>query len=700
MLEFLKKEDNRKKILFILALAFTIVRVLIALGTPLWARGKAVYDDRLMLEYAVSIAEGNWLGEFGKRTLLKRPVFALFMALCFKLNIPYMLGTMLLYIAGILFFMKAINKFLKSDLSKFVFYMFMLYSPVMFNYCYTQRVYRASIIPAVVLFVVGSLGGLYIRRFESMKTVILWSLSSGISFGLFWNIREDSIWLLPFFIASLFFLFVSIMISYWKKWKELLKRLVIVIIPIVLYMGNIEGIKAINNVYYGEAVTNDMSEGAFNRMFSTLYSIKQDEEKENVSLNRATIERLYEYSPSLKSLEEYIDKVYKSGWEKKGLYKGDGEIESGYIRWAFRNAVDGAGYYENSDKVVTLYNNITDEIQTAIDSGELETKKSGLPFLSSLARPWKSYYPKLLVKRVAESFDWVIGYKKIESRALYAEGTDEQIDAFETYTQATVINPLVDECTLAGWAFAKNPEDKIELVIKYNGGSEIIKRNIKSDKVYSHFKSKGFDYEDAKVCNFKYESKKRITGNGVAINLDSPVVTESKLNRMLEVYINDELAGSYKVAELSNNTINTDAYYLKLNTVENNIKNDTMNLDSLRTVRISNLVISVYKYTGYIVFVLGTLAYLIITVLFVADLRKKSYNYCGIWLIITGSFLSAFVNIVGVSYNYIEAHNRGYRNVYMGAAYPLLHIFCLISIFVLINRVKESQKIKKLFAKN
>ena len=67
-------------ILIIIGLFFTIYRIYLSIKMPLFLQGDYINDDYLFVEYASEILKGNWLGNFGERTLVKSCSFSLFLA--------------------------------------------------------------------------------------------------------------------------------------------------------------------------------------------------------------------------------------------------------------------------------------------------------------------------------------------------------------------------------------------------------------------------------------------------------------------------------------------------------------------------------------------------------------------------------------------------------------------------------------------
>ena len=64
--------------------------------------GGAPLDDELYFALAQSVSAGQWLGEYGYLTLSKHPLFALWLALLDKLELPYLIMGQMLWCAAAL----------------------------------------------------------------------------------------------------------------------------------------------------------------------------------------------------------------------------------------------------------------------------------------------------------------------------------------------------------------------------------------------------------------------------------------------------------------------------------------------------------------------------------------------------------------------------------------------------------------------
>src|SRR5213082_1227055 len=99
--------------LFILTFLFVALKLWLVAAQPVVAHANASFDDRLFLALAEQILKGNWLGPYSQFTLMKGPMYSLFIAGTYLIGLPlplaqhllYLLGCALLVVACVLFFL-------------------------------------------------------------------------------------------------------------------------------------------------------------------------------------------------------------------------------------------------------------------------------------------------------------------------------------------------------------------------------------------------------------------------------------------------------------------------------------------------------------------------------------------------------------------------------------------------------------------
>jgi hypothetical protein len=671
------KNNNRKKIFIAGIIIVTAIRMLLFLKTPLWGTSNLPHDDTLMIEIAGNIINGDWLGAYTDKTLIKGVSYPLFLAFCSYLGIPYLLGVGILYLLSIWIFIYAFKHIIKNRTQKFIIYVFLLFSPTMFEFDYIQRVYRMSLIPCQVLLIISCFSGMYVRLKKGINNILPWAIGGGVSLIFFWLTREDSIWMLPFILSASIISIISVFLIHWKNIGLLIKKSAIIIIPILILIGGINLVKYINYVNYGVYEINDLKNSGFSELMGNIYTVKQDEEIPYVWVNRSTISKLYDVSPTLNSIrKEFEDSL--DGWDLNGLTKDDKEVEKDYVMWALRDAVKSAGYYNDAVETEEFYKIINDEINKAFNDGRLE-KNIGFS-ISTLSRPFKQEYIKPLIECSLESMEWVVNYSKCSIRANESIGLNDTLRKFEVITNGKLIYPEDKQLAMNGWIFSVNPYDKLYVKIIDDYGNDIkdLKKFENSQDVYNYFENIGQEYINSQQSRFK-------------VNLSDL----EDINLYAQIYINDQLVDTLDLND-DKEYYENDKYILCFDEKAINNTEDSYKSIAIKNIKPMNFVIKLYSSTGLAIALSGLICYLIISILMIKGLVKKDYNLVNDWLIITGIALTFIVLILGVSYNYFEAWNRDGRNVYLAGAYPLMQMFIALSISSFYLNVKKFIKEKKI----
>ena len=193
----LSKKDFSRYLPFLL-LVMTVFRVLAGLRIPYMILANQRYDDRLLFENAYDLLSGVWLGSYDSYTLAKGIGYPLFLVLAKKLCLPYSVLLSLLQAAGAWLFVRAVSVRWQNPYGQAILYLLLLFSPISLTLLVTQRLYRMAIVPGMVLVVFSSMIGLTLRKELPLKKQLPWAFLTGLTLAFFWQIREDSVWILPF----------------------------------------------------------------------------------------------------------------------------------------------------------------------------------------------------------------------------------------------------------------------------------------------------------------------------------------------------------------------------------------------------------------------------------------------------------------------------------------------------------------------
>lgn len=432
------KEKTALRIVFVLAVMLTLLRFFLASKIPLCMQGNTPHDDALLVHYATYMLSGQWLGPFTVMTCVKGISYPFFLALNYLTGLPLSFTQALCNVGSVLFFIYAIKSWIKNPYYMIFLYLFLIYSPVTFATELSGIIYRSAIVTPALLIVLGGALGLFLRKYESTRSLIFWSITLGLSFPFFWNLREDSIWLLPFFVAALF---ITALFIVKKEGKLAVKKCLILLIPFLCFAIIQVGQGLINQYQYGLFMINDRTGTAFASVISDLIKIDDGGDNQQVWISKQQLALAYTVSPTLASVSKEVNlsvQNWGSNEEDRGL---GGDITA----WALRDGVSDAGYYVDAQTMETFYRKVHKELSDAYESGSL-TKREGF-YVSGSARGMTGADIPFLIDNYKTGLHDLIHYSYYRCNPRNSTGSRKQIRLMEVITNDLAYYPtdqLVD----------------------------------------------------------------------------------------------------------------------------------------------------------------------------------------------------------------------------------------------------------------
>lgn len=664
-MNYLKKE-GRYKLFFIVCGIATIFRIIIAMGIPLRAIGDSPVDDVLLIEYAKSLAEGKWLGAYGPYTNVKGMTYSLFVALFYKLNIPYSMGIISLYIIACALTVKALSPKIKSIYVKGLLYILLMYSPVMFTMNYVQRIYRMAIVPTFVLLVFACHIGMYLRIGEDIKVVCKWAIADSIVLALFWYVREDSIWVLPFYIVSTFVMIYTV----GKEERKIkIKKIGLVCLPYLAVVGISVMIIGLNYYHYGIASLTDLRKYVpteYNDFIVNLETIKPDKDIETVVLTRDAIDKACDASETLNTIYEEIVLFYDENWLSYGYRKAEGEIDSGYEWWAFKQILANAGYYKDAKETSIFLEKVNNELEDAFESGVLEKKmitgsnSDGL--ITNIITDFE-----LIVEKMFESGSQMLTYSTCGLEQVYGTGNLDNVRLMEIMTNKRII--YAESTEISGWILTRNNDDKLDMAIVDKNGMNLLEITfLDSLDVY-----KVFGTESSRIARFN-------TGNILA-NYDA-----DDLNA--RIYLNGNLYKEINLGEISSDYNDEKIIY----NIEQISGMDIMSDEGEEYISLGNIIVNVYQNTSWLIIALAVFSYIYMCVQSILEIQNISNAWKADWLISTAYLLSGLVILFIVCYSYRIAWNTNGRDLYLAGVIPLFDLFKYYTILRVGSHIYEKVK--------
>jgi hypothetical protein len=318
------------------------------------------HDGGLFISLAHHILNGEWLGPYDYRTLIKGPIYPLFIALSYLLRIPLLFAQHLLYCLACVVFAHAVGSRLKNRVHQFFVFFLLLFNPFAADYPLFYIPYRMGLYVPLVVFFFGTLIETINPRKISLIYSLRWSTYLGISYTLLWYTREESVWVVP----SLLFGLLCFLLPLKEERLHFIKRLAVVIIPFIVWGTGTLSLSLLNQHYYGVSHIIDIKSEGFSSAYGGILHIKKDNPKPRVVVTHKMRAQAYEVSPTLKKLYPYLDGKRRMSWQNS------------FFMWGLRRGLHIGEFATNAQEVEEFWLKIGSELQQACDDGRLECVRS------------------------------------------------------------------------------------------------------------------------------------------------------------------------------------------------------------------------------------------------------------------------------------------------------------------------------------
>jgi hypothetical protein len=355
--------------LLITALILVALKLWLVAAQPVVAHANASFDDRLYLALAEQVLKGNWLGPYSQFTLMKGPMYSLFIAGTFLSGLPLPIAQHLLYLFGCALLVLALRPCFSADWQAFILFALLWWQPMSYV---ELDILRQNIYTPLTLLLFAGLCALETRRRSGVFIRLAWGALLGISAAAFYLTREEEIWVVPGAV-------LLIGATAWNSWRggERLRPLFVPILTAAVCAAGILGtVCTLNYRYYGWFGTVEFRSREFLSAYGALQRPISSEEIPYVPVARDVRLKLYDVSPSFAELRPCLEGPIGLEWASysdflTGRPGEELQIGGGSFVWALRDCVVDSGQVHSAREALNFYRSLGMEINRACDDGRI-----------------------------------------------------------------------------------------------------------------------------------------------------------------------------------------------------------------------------------------------------------------------------------------------------------------------------------------
>ncbi|WP_127920945.1 hypothetical protein [Bifidobacterium xylocopae] len=277
-------------------------------------------------------------------------------------------------------------------------YIYVLWNPLAFENWQGTRVYRNSIF-APTLFILlallmlfltstppkskcvhGSTPGLTAAQILAWLGMGCFYCVLGLVFTIIYDMKEDSIWLVPMFIFVLSLKVITVVRSHSDIIRKTLAAS-LCLLPLISAYSGLEAIKSYNARNFGVHMLNTRTTGEIAGFISRIYKIKSLHQTPEIWSPADSIVAAEKASPTLQTQPGIIDYVTHSDFAAPDILVKP--LTGDYISWQMLAAIDETIGMEDENAVQQFFRKVNMEIDAAFSDGSL-TKTDKISVSSSL----------------------------------------------------------------------------------------------------------------------------------------------------------------------------------------------------------------------------------------------------------------------------------------------------------------------------
>ena len=363
--------------LFLISCAsLAVLKLLLVSQEEIVARNQP-FDD---LWQIIAASRGYWFGPgYDQMAFVHLPIYPLWIALVYFTGIPLRIVSELLFLSAGFMFALVLTRAGVQKCVATICYSLIIFHPAsfqLFNYTLADTIYAPILLLALTCLI-------FVWISRDSGHLVKYSLLTGFVFGVLWYVRKENLLLL--IILGVFTLAIIYALRRERRTpREIMRHLgLVVLIPVGIMLSVSALIQTANWVKFGLYVSSDMNAPGYTAAYRALLRINPDRSIRYVPVSRDVRKKAYAVSPAFRELAPYFEGEFGhavASETRKWMGISD-EIAAGWFYWALRQATALAGHHRTAKEANAYYLRIADEINAAIDNGQLIGRPVFLDFL-------------------------------------------------------------------------------------------------------------------------------------------------------------------------------------------------------------------------------------------------------------------------------------------------------------------------------
>ena len=190
------KNRRNNYLVFAGMFVLTLLKLWLTSWQEVEAQGSARFDDHLFVQLADHLRHGEWLGAYNERTLVKGPVYPMWLAAVSLSRLPLFPMQHLLHAIAAAAVMFAMRRVFPRRGAQLALFALLIFDPGTYETT-SHRVTREGIYTALALFVIAGAAAIAVRPTLRGIAAWLWAAALGVALSAFWFTREEGPWILP-----------------------------------------------------------------------------------------------------------------------------------------------------------------------------------------------------------------------------------------------------------------------------------------------------------------------------------------------------------------------------------------------------------------------------------------------------------------------------------------------------------------------